>query len=186
MSCHSEVVSNVFSRLDYAGIALLICGSSITWLYFGFYCEFYHRLTYVIAISVLGIATIVLTLMDKFNRPVSFEYAFFRTSLKSPSHIVWTLNKIILKPFIKSQDYRTFRASLFVGLGLTSASPIIHLINVHGLDYVIERGALYHALLMGALYITGACLYAARIPERFMPGKCDIWFQSHQVNTEIL
>ena len=73
-----------------------------------------------------------------------------------------------------------------MGLGLTSASPIIHLINVHGLDYVIERGALYHALLMGALYITGACLYAARIPERFMPGKCDIWFQSHQVNTEIL
>jgi hypothetical protein len=24
-------------------------------------------------------------------------------------------------------------------------------------------------------------LYASRIPERFMPGKCDIWFQSHQV-----
>ena len=78
------------------------------------------------------------------------------------------------------QEYRTFRASLFVGLGLTSASPIIHLINVHGLDYVIEKGALYNALIMGALYITGACLYAARIPERFMPGKCDIWFQSHQ------
>ena len=45
----------------------------------------------------------------------------------------------------------------------------------------MERGALYHALIMGALYITGACLYAARIPERFMPGKCDIWFQSNQV-----
>ena len=34
---------------------------------------------------------------------------------------------------------------------------------------------------MGALYITGAGLYAARIPERFLPGKCDIWFQSHQI-----
>ena len=79
------------------------------------------------------------------------------------------------------QEYRTFRASLFVGLGITSASPIIHLIKDNGLAYVVERGALYHALIMGALYITGACLYAARIPERFMPGKCDIWFQSHQV-----
>lgn len=28
---------------------------------------------------------------------------------------------------------------------------------------------------MATLYITGACLYAARIPERFFPGKCDIW-----------
>ena len=71
MSCHSEFVSNVFSRLDYAGISLLICGSSITWLYFGFYCEFYHRLTYMTTIALLGLLTIVLTLMDKFNRPVS-------------------------------------------------------------------------------------------------------------------
>ena len=71
MSCHSEFVSNVFSRLDYAGISILICGSSITWLYFGFYCEFYHRLTYMTTIAILGLLTIVLTLMDKFNRPVS-------------------------------------------------------------------------------------------------------------------
>ena len=72
MSCHSESVSNVFSRLDYAGIALLIVGSSITWLYYGFYCEFYQKLTYVIAIAVLGLLTIILTLMDRFNSPVRF------------------------------------------------------------------------------------------------------------------
>lgn len=29
--------------------------------------------------------------------------------------------------------------------------------------------------LMGAMYISGAALYAARIPERYFPGKCDIW-----------
>ena len=68
-----------------------------------------------------------------------------------------------------------------MALGFISAAPIIHLISIYGLKHVIDHGALYHALLMGALYVTGACLYAARIPERFMPGKCDIWFQSHQV-----
>ena len=73
-----------------------------------------------------------------------------------------------------------------MGLGIISAAPILHLINVHGIEYAIERGALYHALLMGALYIGGAILYAARIPERFMPGKCDIWFQSHQVSEIVL
>lgn len=30
-------------------------------------------------------------------------------------------------------------------------------------------------ILMGALYILGALLYAGRIPERYFPGKCDIW-----------
>ena len=33
---------------------------------------------------------------------------------------------------------------------------------------------------MGAMYLTRAILYAAWIAERFYPGKCDIWFQSHQ------
>jgi adiponectin receptor len=28
---------------------------------------------------------------------------------------------------------------------------------------------------MGALYIIGAAIYALRVPERFFPGKCDIW-----------
>lgn len=34
---------------------------------------------------------------------------------------------------------------------------------------------------MGGLYILGAVLYGCRIPERFLPGKFDIWFQSHQI-----
>lgn len=34
---------------------------------------------------------------------------------------------------------------------------------------------------MGVLYVLGGVLYAGRIPERFWPGKCDYWFQSHQI-----
>ena len=57
MSAHSEWVSNVFSRLDYVGIAVLIVGSSLTWLYYGFYCEFYTKLTYMVAVSIMGVLT---------------------------------------------------------------------------------------------------------------------------------
>jgi len=41
--------------------------------------------------------------------------------------------------------------------------------------------SIHYMVIMGALYLTGALLYATRTPERFFPGKCDIWFQSHQV-----
>ena len=58
-----------FSRLDYAGIALLIVGSVIPWLYYGFYCQFHIKLSYIIAVSVCGVATLVLMLLEKFNRP---------------------------------------------------------------------------------------------------------------------
>ena len=45
----------------------------------------------------------------------------------------------------------------------------------------MQEVSLHYTLIMGLLYLTGALLYATRMPERFFPGKCDIWFQSHQV-----
>jgi adiponectin receptor len=35
--------------------------------------------------------------------------------------------------------------------------------------------------LGGASYIIGALIYINRIPERFRPGKHDIWGSSHQI-----
>jgi adiponectin receptor len=147
VSCHSEWVSTIFSRLDYAGIAALIVGSTIPWLYYGFYCEFYAKLTYMISVATFGLLTIILSLWDKFNAP----------------------------------EYRATRAKVFVGLALLCATPVLHYIAVNGFHRSMVEASMHWMILMGSLYITGAVLYAARIPERFMPGKCDIWFQSHQI-----
>ncbi|CAF0958382.1 unnamed protein product [Rotaria sordida] len=47
--------------------------------------------------------------------------------------------------------------------------------------HIYTMGAIQYLLLVAALYLIGACLYAARIPERLAPGLFDIWFQSHQL-----
>ena len=39
----------------------------------------------------------------------------------------------------------------------------------------VSEASLGWLLFMGSLYITGALFYAFRIPERFFPGKVDIW-----------
>ncbi|XP_076860563.1 adiponectin receptor protein 1a isoform X3 [Brachyhypopomus gauderio] len=101
--CHSEKVSRTFSKLDYSGIALLIMGSFVPWLYYSFYCSPQPRLIYLTIVCVLGIAAIIVAQWDRFSTP----------------------------------RHRPTRA--------------------------------------------GAGLYAARIPERYFPGKCDIWFHSHQI-----
>jgi len=147
VACHSHYVSKIFSKLDYAGIALLIVGSTIPWLYYGFYCQFYTKLTYIIAVSVLGILTMILLTWDKMDEP----------------------------------EYRVLRTSVFVTLALVSALPIIHFLIQNGISESIAKGKIVHLLAMGGLYLLGAFLYAARIPERWLPGKCDIWFQSHQI-----
>ena len=72
--CHSEHVSKLFNKLDYVGISLLTVGSFVPWIYYSFYCDFIPKLIYMIIISVLGISTIVITMMDRFTtaayRPV--------------------------------------------------------------------------------------------------------------------
>ncbi|XP_023329414.1 adiponectin receptor protein [Eurytemora carolleeae] len=145
--CHSEWVNNIFSKLDYAGIALLTVGSFIPWIYYGFYCQFTAKVVYLTVISVLGIGAITVTMMDRFN----------------------------------TSDYRPLRAVLFVCLGGFGLVPTVHLFIQNGWSGALVSGGIPWLLLMAFLYITGALLYGARIPERFLPGKFDLWFQSHQI-----
>jgi adiponectin receptor len=145
--CHSPDVSSLFHRLDHCGIAILIVGSVIPWLYYGFYCQFYAKLTYMIIISVLGLATLIVVMWEKFSQP----------------------------------EYRKMRAALFISLGLIAGLPIFHFAILNGFSQALELASIHYMVLMGALYIIGALIYASRIPERFFPGKCDIWFQSHQL-----
>ncbi|XP_063063909.1 adiponectin receptor protein 1-like isoform X2 [Engraulis encrasicolus] len=67
--CHSEKVSRTFSKLDYSGIALLIMGSFVPWLYYSFYCSPRPRLIYLCVVCVLGIAAIIVAQWDRFATP---------------------------------------------------------------------------------------------------------------------
>ncbi|VDO21156.1 unnamed protein product [Brugia timori] len=69
VQCHSAGVGKLFSKLDYTGITLLIVGSFIPWIYYGFYCRLVPMIVYLTMISVLGIAAVIVSLWDKFAHP---------------------------------------------------------------------------------------------------------------------
>eukprot|EP00095_Tigriopus_kingsejongensis_P003542 maker-scaffold106_size358372-snap-gene-2.32 protein:Tk03542 transcript:maker-scaffold106_size358372-snap-gene-2.32-mRNA-1 annotation:"adipor-like receptor cg5315" len=77
--------------------------------------------------------------------------------------------------------FRPLRAGIFITFGLSGIAPATHYGVVNGWQKSLDEAALGWLILMGILYITGALLYALRIPERFFPGKVDIWFHSHQI-----
>lgn len=58
---------SLFLRLDYCGIALLIMGSFVPWLYYGFYCHFKPKMVYLCIVCALGVTSIVVSLWDKFS-----------------------------------------------------------------------------------------------------------------------
>jgi len=77
--------------------------------------------------------------------------------------------------------YRPFRAGVFIVFGLSGIAPATHYGIVNGWEKSMNEAAMGWLVLMGLLYITGAMLYAFRIPERIFPGKVDILFHSHQL-----
>ncbi|XP_034485604.1 adiponectin receptor protein isoform X1 [Drosophila innubila] len=147
LSCHSVEIGRLFSKLDYCGIALLIMGSFVPWLYYGFYCHYQPKVIYLSVVSVLGCLSIIVSLWDKFSEPA----------------------------------LRPLRAGVFMSFGLSGVIPAIHYSIMEGWISQISRASLGWLILMGLLYILGALLYALRVPERWFPGKFDIWFQSHQL-----
>lgn len=81
----------------------------------------------------------------------------------------------------RTPAWRTSRALMFVGLGVSGVVPVVHAVTAEGFAAVDARMGLRWVLLQGALYIFGAFLYAARWPERSFPGIFDIWGSSHQL-----
>lgn len=77
--------------------------------------------------------------------------------------------------------FRALRAGVFISFGLSGVIPAIHIVSTLGFWVAVNKCSLGWLALMAVLYITGAIIYAVRIPERLFPGKFDIWFQSHQI-----
>jgi len=77
--------------------------------------------------------------------------------------------------------YRPIRALLYVVLGCFGIIPATHFIVMKGWEAAVTELRPDYMLTMGGMYILGAALYGSRIPERLMPGKCDLVGQSHQI-----
>ncbi len=58
-----------YDRLDYSGIAFLIMGSFVPWLYYSFYCSPQPCFIYLIVVCILGIAAITVSQCDFFAKP---------------------------------------------------------------------------------------------------------------------
>jgi adiponectin receptor len=70
LSCHSDRVGQLFCRLDYCGISLLIAGSFMPCIYYGFYCDYLlTKLAYTLLVGGLCAATMLVSLCDRFSRP---------------------------------------------------------------------------------------------------------------------
>ena len=79
----------VFNRLDYAGINILIAGSSICPLYYGMYCDFLMTAFYLVLICIGAFILFIISLFGWIHQPENawikaFMYGGFGVSLSIP------------------------------------------------------------------------------------------------------
>lgn len=88
---------------------------------------------------------------------------------------------VVVRPRFRTPQWRPYRAMLFVIFGLSGAIPVAISYWNYGLGETTKRFALWWLLAEAGLYILGAAIYAARIPECIWPGKFDLIGHSHQI-----
>ncbi|CEL51619.1 ADIPOR-like receptor SPBC12C2,09c OS=Schizosaccharomyces pombe (strain 972 / ATCC 24843) GN=SPBC12C2.09c PE=3 SV=1 [Rhizoctonia solani AG-1 IB] len=88
---------------------------------------------------------------------------------------------VVLSPGYSTPAYRWARTTVFLALGLTAIVPVLHGLRLYGFSRLRQEMGLLWLLGSGVLYVTGALIYASRMPERWHPGRFDYFGASHQI-----
>ena len=86
-----------------------------------------------------------------------------------------------LRSEFRTPAYRLLRALVYGLLALCLFLPAVHGWMVLGFEFLSEMIHIESLLLLIAIQSIGAAVYAARVPERWMPGRFDLVGQSHNL-----
>ncbi|KAG4034507.1 hypothetical protein MFRU_003g04670 [Monilinia fructicola] len=102
---HSKKVNTLGNQLDYLGIVMLIWGSTIPTVYYGFYCDPTIQKIYWTLISFLATACAITTLHPNACHPSLRPYRAAMYSCLGLSSIIFIIHGIMLYGY-KTQKYR--------------------------------------------------------------------------------
>lgn len=133
-------------------------------------------------LDYLGIVVLISTSMVSI-----LYYGFYDNSLMFYTFSTITLGfgtacaVVSLEEKFRSREWRPYRAAMFVMFGLSALLPIGAGLVRYGAHETWTRIQVKWIILEGVFYIFGAFLYGVRFPEKYGPGKYDIWGHSHQI-----
>lgn len=149
---HSPKIYDLFVKLDYCGISVLMWGSSCPMLFYSFSCK-----------PVFWVRNIFLAFVST-------------TSLLS---FVGALHPVLNKPALRTvRAYLYVGLGLSTGVPFIYLANVP---RGHE-PYVNPGFELQPWVIGGAVYIIGAAIYALRIPEKHFPRTFDYIGQSHNIH----
>ncbi|KAJ7966514.1 Heptahelical transmembrane protein [Quillaja saponaria] len=156
LACHSQRLSYIMLRVDYAGIAALIATSFYPPVYYSFMCNPLFCYLYLGFITVLGVSTILFSLLPFFQKPGFRSYRaslFFAMGLSGVAPII---HKLILYKHqpeaLQTTGYEILMGILY-GLGaLIYSARIPERWKPGKFDIAGHSHQLFHILVVAGAY----------------------------------
>ncbi|XP_076954961.1 heptahelical transmembrane protein 1-like isoform X2 [Bidens hawaiensis] len=163
----------------FLGGSMFCLFSSTTCHLFG--CHSHHLSLVLLQMDYVGITAMIIT---SFFPPIYYifqcepmwQFMYLGGITVMGVFIIITL----LSSALYSGKFRSFKAFVFMGMGLFGLIPAVHamMVNWHEPQ---RNGILVYETLMAVSYLTGTMFYITRIPERWKPGWFDLAGHSHQI-----
>ncbi|KAF5986484.1 mPR-like GPCR [Fusarium coicis] len=138
--------------------------------------QFWHRMD-LLGIIIVTTGTFIPSIYYIFNCEPMLQKIHWTIVIICGS----TTAALISTPEFRTLRWRKMRVGAYATLGAAAFIPLLHGVQVYGLEYMLEYSSMKQYLVELLLYGGGCGLYALRIPERFAPGHFDIWLSSHQI-----
>ncbi|KAK7283244.1 hypothetical protein RIF29_12640 [Crotalaria pallida] len=156
LSCHSQRLSYIMLRIDYAGIAALIATSFYPPVYYSFMCNPFLCFLYLGFITLMGTATIAFSLLPFFQKPWFRKYRASLFFLMGFSGVAPIIHKLILHKHqpeaLQTTGYEILMGVLY-GLGaLIYATRIPERWMPGKFDIAGHSHQLFHVLVVAGAY----------------------------------
>ena len=135
-----------------------------------------HKLDHLGIVFVIWTSAIASTNFALHGEPSDIRLMHF-VSISASAVVVaiFTLREGFRRPGNREVHFNTH-----VLLGCTAILPILQSLRAHGYESLSRRMGLKNFIGLVTCNICAGILYTLRIPERWYPGRFDIWGSSHQ------
>ncbi|TPX60001.1 hypothetical protein PhCBS80983_g02054 [Powellomyces hirtus] len=155
VTCHSLTVCRMWNKCDYVGIVLLICGSTVPILYYGFYCDPKLQFVYISMMMGFGILTSYVCLSHRFLTP---EFRTTRSATFSAlglsgifplTHAIWIHGFRFVQQSLSFWPLVTMGALYLIG-AVIYASRVPERLYPGKFDYLSVAHQIFHCLVVAA------------------------------------
>lgn len=160
ISNHSSGVASLGNKLDYIGIVVLIWGSFVASIYYGFYCHSWLQMVYWMMVRA---AADFPSFPDSFCVTMELLMDLLEAQI---SALAIACSAISIVPRFRSPQWRPYRAAMFVAMGLSAIIPVFQGLHIYGVNKLKDQIGLYWLIGQGTLYILGAGIYAVCVRHR--------------------